>query len=288
MRVYGAKNRDVDARTHNDGAKLASDLRAKDHSPKGTTISRHIAQLTAPAATGAREASQLTAYSAPTPITIPRWARILPASALALLVAWQVAALADALQVLAREPSWAIAAQCARGTIYALFLCLPIAAFQTQPSALARDDRQGVKITAVTATFLLTGLGLFAPEGAPLVHPSTAVSLVALWVSVAGAVLAISGAWTLGGSFAIHPEVRELVTSGPYRMVRHPIYLAEVMMIAGFAIVNPRAVTIVGSVIVIGLQVIRIFAEERLYRGVVPAYRAYAASTRFRLFPGVW
>jgi protein-S-isoprenylcysteine O-methyltransferase Ste14 len=171
---------------------------------------------------------------------------------------------------------------------YALFLCLPISAFLTQPPALARDDRQGVKIAAVTATFLLTGLGLFAPQGAPLVHPSTAVSFVALWVSVAGALLAIASAWTLGGSFTIHPEVRELVTSGPYRIVRHPIYLAEVMMIAGFVMINPRAVTMVGSVIVIGLQVIRIFAEEKLYRRVEPNYRVYAARTRHRLLPLVW
>jgi protein-S-isoprenylcysteine O-methyltransferase Ste14 len=270
------------------GTKLASELRAKDQSPSGATAPRYSAQLTAPAATGAREASHLTGYSAPASVAIPRWARNLPASALALLVAWQVAALAHAFQLLAREPSWTIAAQCARGTIYALFLCLPISAFLTQPPALARDDRQGVKIAALTATFLLTGLGLFAPQGALLAHPSTAVSFLALWVSVAGAVLAIASAWTLGESFTIHPEVRELVTSGPYRIVRHPIYLAEVMMIAGFVMINPRAVTVVGSVIVIGLQVIRIFAEETLYRRVEPNYRVYAARTRHRLLPLVW
>jgi protein-S-isoprenylcysteine O-methyltransferase Ste14 len=172
--------------------------------------------------------------------------------------------------------------------IYALFLCLPIAAILTQPSALARDDRLAVKIIAVTATFLLAALGLWAPQGALLVHPSMAVSLVALWVSVAGAVLAVTSAWTLGGSFSIHPEARELVTSGPYRVVRHPIYLAEVLIIVGLAVVNPRAVTILGAVSVIGLQVVRIFAEEGLHRSVEPAYRSYAARTRFRLLPGVW
>ncbi|MBW4078673.1 MAG: isoprenylcysteine carboxylmethyltransferase family protein [Acidobacteria bacterium] len=268
--------------------KIASDSGVKESSQKGATDPRHTAKLTAPAAAGGRAANSRSATSAPASLATPRWTRILPAAALALLVAWQVADLARALQLLAREPNWTNAAQCARGMNYALFLCLPIAALLTQPSALAREDRRVVKIAAVTATFLLMGLGLLSPQGALLFHPSPVVTLVALWASVAGTVLAIASGWTLGGNFAIHPEVRELVTSGPYRIVRHPIYLAEVMMITGFVIVNARVVTMIGSVLVIGLQVIRIFAEERLYRNVGPDYCAYAARTRFRLLPRVW
>ncbi len=268
--------------------KIASDSGVKGSSQNCATDTRHSARLTATAVTGEREAKRRSATSAPESLTTPRWTRLLPAAALAFLVAWQVADLAHALQLLAREPNWTIAAQCARGTNYALFLCLAIAALLAQPPALVREDRRVVKITAVTATFLLTGLGLLAPQGVLLFHPSPAAILVASWASVAGAVLAIASGWTLGGNFAIHPEVRELVTSGPYRIVRHPIYLAEAMMITGFVIVNPRAVTMIGSVLVIGLQVIRIFAEETLYRNVGPDYCAYAARTRSRLLPRVW
>jgi protein-S-isoprenylcysteine O-methyltransferase Ste14 len=84
--------------------------------------------------------------------------------------------------------------------------------------------------------------------------------------------------------FSIVPEARGLVTSGPYRLVRHPIYLGEIL--AGFGLVLP---TIAGPpafvfIVFVAAELVRTFYEERVLRRTYPEYAAYAARTR-RLIP---
>jgi len=80
----------------------------------------------------------------------------------------------------------------------------------------------------------------------------------------------------------------ELIVAGPYRWVRHPIYLAELVMILGVTVVDPRVVPLLGAIVVGVLQVIRIRAEERLLRSTFPGFGAYATATRYRLVPLLW
>lgn len=89
---------------------------------------------------------------------------------------------------------------------------------------------------------------------------------------------------TLGRSFGLAPADRGLVQRGPYRIVRHPMYLGELIyqiscFAGSFSIV--RLGLLLGFV---GLEIIRILREERLIAG----YDRYSEKTRWRLLPGIW
>lgn len=80
---------------------------------------------------------------------------------------------------------------------------------------------------------------------------------------------------------------RGVVSSGPYRLVRHPIYLGYLVTHAGFLLSNTsvRNVAIYAAAYV--FQFARIYAEERIL-AQDGEYREYLRSVRYRLFPEVY
>jgi protein-S-isoprenylcysteine O-methyltransferase Ste14 len=91
----------------------------------------------------------------------------------------------------------------------------------------------------------------------------------------------------LGRSISIMAEARNLVTSGPYSVIRHPLYLAEQIAIVGIFLqfLSWQAALIL--VVHFIFQVRRMLNEERVLTASFQAYRDYAARTS-RLIPGVW
>ncbi len=100
-------------------------------------------------------------------------------------------------------------------------------------------------------------------------------------VGVLGWALALS---TLGRSFGVVPADRGLVRSGPYRVVRHPIYAFETMFFFGYLAAVPTLRTFIIIPIWMVLQVVRIIREERIIDG----YQAYQSKVRWRIIPFVW
>jgi protein-S-isoprenylcysteine O-methyltransferase Ste14 len=78
-----------------------------------------------------------------------------------------------------------------------------------------------------------------------------------------------------------------LVTSGAYGRVRHPLYVAEVVGLAGNAILFRQPWALLLLALVIALQVARSHFEEKVLLEAFPEYAAYRAKTR-RFVPGVW
>jgi len=101
------------------------------------------------------------------------------------------------------------------------------------------------------------------------------------------AVLSFFGLVAIGRRFGVRPALRDLVTRGPYRFVRHPMYLSYVIADIGYNLQEWSVVTILLVLVGWASLVYRIRAEERVLSQHV-GWPAYVASVRYRLFPGLW
>lgn len=127
-------------------------------------------------------------------------------------------------------------------------------------------------------------MGFVATQLAP--HPEGWPSL-AQWMFVAGCAIAIASFLTLGRSFAVLPAVRTIATGGPYRIIRHPAYVGELLLAAACMAAAPSAMSCGLVLLAVGLTMLRIRVEENLLLSD-PAYADYADGVRYRLLPGVW
>jgi protein-S-isoprenylcysteine O-methyltransferase Ste14 len=103
----------------------------------------------------------------------------------------------------------------------------------------------------------------------------------------AGLFLSLYAKVALWRSFGLVAANRGVKSSGPYRLVRHPMYLGYTITQVGFVLLNPvwTNVALYGSAFL--LQILRLRAEEDLL-SQDPAYAAYMTCTRFRLVPGIF
>jgi protein-S-isoprenylcysteine O-methyltransferase Ste14 len=113
---------------------------------------------------------------------------------------------------------------------------------------------------------------------------STALVLAGELVTLVSGVWLLVSALALGRCFGILPEVRGLVTRGPYRLVRHPIYLGELGACAGLVLASPTTWNLGVGAAFAAAQATRMRLEERALLGEFPAYAEYAATTP-RLLP---
>jgi len=115
---------------------------------------------------------------------------------------------------------------------------------------------------------------------------ATLASISAVLV-ILGSLLSIYVALWLGRSFSILPQARKLVTSGPYKFVRHPLYLVEWIANLGIMLEfrEPWALLIMCGVI--AMQFPRMYFEEKILSETYPTYREYQART-VRLIPGIY
>jgi protein-S-isoprenylcysteine O-methyltransferase Ste14 len=112
--------------------------------------------------------------------------------------------------------------------------------------------------------------------------PTGALALVML-----AACLSFTSLLTLGKSFGVRPAVRGLTTTGPYRFVRHPMYLAYVVGDIGYNLEEWNVGTVLLVIAGWTSLIYRIQAEERILSRDV-GWPHYIAVVRYRLLPGLW
>jgi hypothetical protein len=132
---------------------------------------------------------------------------------------------------------------------------------------------------ALSATLLPL---LIRPGGTALVAPGLAGA-----IGLSGLTLSIWSKLTLRRSFGLAPANRGIVHGGPYRMVRHPMYLGYVLTEIGFLLNNPNGWNISIFVLALGCQMVRIQSEEAVLR-LDSAYADILKRVRYRLLPGLF
>jgi protein-S-isoprenylcysteine O-methyltransferase Ste14 len=163
-------------------------------------------------------------------------------------------------------------------TLWGLFIVL----INIRPAPLRRNRSAVGVVVALVSQLAVIAVGLFGArtDGGVAVLASDVLL-------IAGLGFAICSVAVLGRCFGVLPDVRGLVTRGPYRLVRHPLYLGELTAVLGIVLGSRRPLLATGTWLVcVGLQLARTSYEERNIRAEFPQYDEYAARTR-RLIPGV-
>ncbi len=149
--------------------------------------------------------------------------------------------------------------------------------FLREPSK--RPSREPVAFVACAAAILAVIALREPPESA-----STSLVVGGELVTVAFAVWLFVAVLALGRCFGVLPEARGLVTHGPYRYVRHPVYLGELGAAGGLVIAAPTAWNAGVLGVFLAAQAVRMRLEERALAAEFPEYADYAARTP-RLVP---
>lgn len=113
---------------------------------------------------------------------------------------------------------------------------------------------------------------------------NVSVPLLFRLLSLSGVAFAIWSLAVLGKSFDVSPADRGLVSKGPYRWVRHPLYSSELFSVVVMVILDLSLWNTVVTCALIASLIMRIFWEERIING----YSEYLLKVRDRLLPGVW
>ncbi len=135
---------------------------------------------------------------------------------------------------------------------------------------------------------VLTAISMLGPI---MVRPGAVAALApevfTVLFSAAGLTVVIGGKLSLGRSFGLMPANRGVVSSGLYRIVRHPIYMGYLITHIGFIAANPTTWNVVMLVAAdLTLMWRAVCEEETLQKD--DAYRAYQQVVRWRVVPGVF
>jgi len=148
--------------------------------------------------------------------------------------------------------------------------------------------RRAGRVDRSVPAAVVTALSLAGP---PLLRPANltplAPDLVTASLSAAGLLVVIVGKIALGRSFGIVPANRGVVASGPYAVVRHPIYAGYLLTHIAFVMAHPRLMNAAIVIAADAALIVRALMEERVMAEDA-TYRVYCRRVEWHLVPGVF
>lgn len=138
-------------------------------------------------------------------------------------------------------------------------------------------------LLTVSASGHIALYGLFVAEQAPPITPHWFNNTLA----VMGMLLMIWARLCMGRNFGFVPAMRGIVTNGPFRVVRHPVYSSIIVLLLARFLDDASPTSLLLCVTGIALWVAKVFAEESFLRQEHD-YQAYMCQVRWRLIPGVF
>ncbi len=162
------------------------------------------------------------------------------------------------------------------------FLLLITALFIVRPQPIRKSRGLRPRLVALLGSFLLTFIAAF-----PNAEPTLLQTAGATILMVSGSAMTIAALLVLGRAFSIFPEARQLVTRGPYGIVRHPMYLGEILAGFGLTVQAFSEFALLLFVLFLLVQLARMRYEEQILERTFPEYAAYKCRTA-RLIPRIY
>ncbi|CDX60168.1 Isoprenylcysteine carboxyl methyltransferase [Mesorhizobium plurifarium] len=161
----------------------------------------------------------------------------------------------------------AVVTQLASTVFLLLQLLVTIIRIPAQGTAKGIEPR----VISVLGTFLILIAMIFTR---PVDNRSVqVVALCAVFIGNAGSIFCV---YWLGRSFSIMATARRLVATGPYSIVRHPLYVCEAVFVVGIIISHFSALMAALGILQFTLQLRRARHEEAILRQTFPEYEEYA------------
>jgi len=122
-------------------------------------------------------------------------------------------------------------------------------------------------------------------------------SHVPAWVSILGNVLVALGLMvdllvfrenSYGASTIEKMEGQQVISSGPYALVRHPMYVGVLIMVVGVPLALGSYWGLLVMLLNVPILVLRILDEEKMLGAELDGYTSYMRTIRYRLVPGLW
>lgn len=146
--------------------------------------------------------------------------------------------------------------------------------------------------------FFIAGIALYIVPGFDVVRYAWSEPLP-LWVKVAAMVMHIPCfvllGWVMRENTYLAQVVKidkerdhHVITSGPYAIVRHPMYTIVIVLLFCVPLALGSRYTLGVALFLTVLLIIRTYLEDKTLHTELPGYPEYAKQTRYRLVPGVW
>jgi protein-S-isoprenylcysteine O-methyltransferase Ste14 len=124
-------------------------------------------------------------------------------------------------------------------------------------------------------------------------------SALPFWTTYPGIALFAASVLLIACTLAMNPHAESsvriqndrshsVISSGPYRFVRHPMYVGLILLHVAMSLILGSAGTLGVSAVIALLLFWRTAFEDRTLRRELPGYEDYTSITRYRLMPGIW
>jgi len=195
--------------------------------------------------------------------------RLIPSLFFSLFLARALVLVWPAIQGAHRPIDWFYVGQRVLALVY---FALLVVLYAVRLPRRGTDHRLGVIFIAFSGTFAAIGAS-FLPGGTRREELVIAADVLA----AAGLAYSVWGLLYLRRSFSIIPEARRLVTGGPYRLSRHPVYVGEVTTAVGVNLATAGWLSALAIVYFVACEIMRIRWEERVLARAFPSeYPQYA------------
>ena len=186
--------------------------------------------------------------------------------------------------------------------VYCVLLLVPMTLFvarmaRTDPEFLerrfARKEKERTQrrvnlwsVPLLLALYVVPGLDRrFGWSEPPLAAVVAAQALtLASYLGVLG--VFVTNRWA-GRTVETRPG-QEVVSTGPYALVRHPMYSASILLYLASPVALGSWWAVIPAVLYVPVLVVRILNEEQVLVRELPGYEEYREKVRYRLLPFVW